>query len=79
MENITLKNDPAMYNAADAFDKPVLRCHKCSSTFHYRIPRGWFLKYVLFFLPIKVYFCGRCVKFRYILLTDKSEAKYQPV
>ena len=80
MENLTLgdKKDFLKGNAVYS-NKPHLRCYKCSTVYHYRIKRGWFLKYVLFFLPIKIYFCGRCVKNRYLLLTDKGEARYKPV
>jgi hypothetical protein len=60
-------------------EKPDLKCYKCSTVYHYRIKRNWFVKYFLFFLPIKIYFCGRCVKNRYLLLTDKGERRYKPV
>jgi hypothetical protein len=79
MENLTVNKKPTKLNGGYAMNKPSLRCHKCSTVFHYRIRRGWFLKYVLFFLPIKIYFCGHCVKNRYILLSDKNETKYNPV
>jgi len=78
MENLAMKKRKGTYHQAYA-SKPSLKCYKCSTVYHYRIRRNWFLKYVLFFLPIKIYFCGHCVKSRYILLSDKKETKYNPV
>jgi len=79
MENISVSKKSSKLNGGYALSKPSLRCYKCSTVFHYRIRRGWFLKYVLFFLPIKIYFCGHCVKNRYILLSNRNETKYNPV
>jgi hypothetical protein len=78
MENFTVPKRKGTSHQAYAA-RPHLRCYKCSTVYHYRIKRNWFLKHVLFFLPIKIYFCGHCVKNRYILLTDKGETKYRPV
>jgi hypothetical protein len=59
--------------------KPYLRCHKCHTPFHYRVYPNWIFRNVLFFMPIKVYFCARCLKNRYILITNKEERKFEPV
>ena len=79
MENIIINKKSRKSVRTYALTKPSLKCYKCSTVYHYRIKRNWFLKYVLFFLPIKIYFCGHCVKNRYILLSDKRETKYNPV
>jgi hypothetical protein len=79
MEDSTIVNNLNITGQVYVGDKPHLRCYKCGTVYHYRIRRNWFLKYGLFFLPVKIYFCGRCVKNRYVLLTDKHEAKYKPV
>jgi len=59
--------------------KPLLRCHKCRAVFHYTIKRNWFGCNLLFFLPIKVYFCAKCAKTRYLWLTNKNAAKFHRV
>jgi len=75
----TLAKKPAPLNGAAVKGKPSLVCHKCHSLYQYRVERNWVLRNVLFFLPIKVFFCARCLKNRYILLTDEEELKYDPV
>jgi len=59
--------------------KPYLGCFKCRSIFHFSIPKGWFLRKVLFFLPIKIYFCAKCNKRRFVWLSDEDERKYERV
>lgn len=59
--------------------KKYLTCRKCGSVFHFVIPRGWFLKNVLFFLPIKTYFCAKCTKTRYVWITNAKEAEYEKI
>ena len=73
------KKDAEKEQGMYAVEKPHLRCHKCSMMYHYRVPKNWLLRNVLFFLPIKVFFCARCLKNRYVFLTDREESKYQPV
>jgi hypothetical protein len=60
-------------------DKPWLRCRKCSSVYHYKVPVNWFLSGVLFFLPIKAFFCARCLTVRHHIMTSKTLRKYKPV
>jgi hypothetical protein len=60
-------------------EKALLRCRKCSALFHYSLRRNWFFRYVLFFLPVKVYFCAKCAKKRYVWLNKKEAAKYEDV
>ncbi len=59
--------------------KPLLKCHKCGTVFHFQIPRGFVLRQILFFLPIKIYFCARCKKQRFLWITDQQANKYQKV
>ncbi len=42
-------------------------CRKCGTQFHYQVPRGFVLKYVLGFLPLRIYFCPKCVTNRYVM------------
>jgi len=79
MDQAAVVKRHASINGAPVKGKPFLVCYKCHSIYHYRLHRNLFMRYVLFFLPIKVYFCGHCLKNRYILITDKEELKYQPV
>lgn len=60
-------------------EKPLLKCSKCSTAYHYKAPLNWFFRNLLFFVPIKAYFCARCVKIRYRLISKKEEKKYRPV
>lgn len=41
-------------------------CRKCSAIFHYQIPRPFILKHILGFLPIRIYWCPKCKKNRYV-------------
>ncbi len=59
--------------------KPLLKCHKCGTVFHFQVPRGFVLRNVLFFLPIKIYFCAKCMEKRYLLITNREVDKYHPV
>jgi len=79
MEDLTFSKNLRVADKAFDTGKPYLRCYKCAAAYHYRVRRNWFLKYVLFFLPIKIYFCGHCVKKRYVLLTNRGETMYKPV
>lgn len=47
--------------------KKVPLCPKCKNQLDNRIPRGFFVKTVLFFLPLKRYVCYRCQRKRYVL------------
>lgn len=79
MDNFVVIKGLSAEEKGISLSKPSLRCYRCHSVYHYRIRRGWFLKYVLFFLPIKIYFCGHCVATRYRLLTNKGETRYKLV
>jgi hypothetical protein len=59
--------------------KPVLRCNKCSAIYHYQVKRDWIFRYILFFLPVKTYFCAKCAKRRNVWINDKKAAEYEPV
>ncbi len=62
--------------ATYSMEKTYLRCHKCNEPFQYRVPTPWVFSLFLFFLPIKSFFCARCLKKRHILLSDKDAANY---
>jgi len=79
MEQLAVAKKHGLINGAPVKKKPSLRCYKCHTIYHYRQYPNWILRNVLFFLPIKVYFCAYCVKYRYILITDKEVLKYEPV
>jgi transposase-like protein len=42
-------------------------CPRCKSELDSRVPRGFFVKKMLFFLPLKRYICYKCQRKRYIL------------
>jgi ribosomal protein L37AE/L43A len=42
-------------------------CPKCKDELDNRVPRGFFVKHFLFFLPLKRYVCYRCQRKRYII------------
>ncbi len=59
--------------------KPELRCRTCNTIYHYRkTPNSW-VRSILFFLPVKSFFCARCLKTRYLLISDKEYKKYTEV
>jgi hypothetical protein len=59
--------------------KKVLKCYSCSAPYHFEKPRNWIGRNLLFFLPVKRYFCARCLKDRYRLITTKEQQKYMKV
>lgn len=50
----------------DTRDIPQRRCPRCGHYFQYRMPRSFVVRYLLFFLPLSKYFCGNCLKSRYV-------------
>lgn len=52
------------------------RCWKCNTPYHYQIPRPWLIKNLLFFLPIKKYFCPHCVTARYAWIKSETGKDY---
>jgi len=79
MEDLSITRKFGNMASVPASAKPALRCYRCSTAYHYKVRRGWFIKNVLFFVPIKIYFCPRCVKNRYVIITTKAEGRYKPV
>lgn len=50
-----------------AGEKPLHRCPRCDAAWlHDRVPRPWWVKTFLFFLPLKRYTCYRCKKKTYV-------------
>jgi len=60
-------------------EKPILRCKKCLTEFHFQKNRNWFGRTFLSFLPVRVYFCAKCLKNRYLFITKKQAAKYKRI
>jgi hypothetical protein len=56
------------------FIKPptVRYCAKCGSSFHFQLHRNWLVKTFLFFLPLRVYFCAKCQRSRYVIVKKKK-------
>ena len=53
---------------------PTVRyCAKCGSSFHFQMHRNWLIKTFLFFLPLRVYFCAKCQKSRYVIVKKKKD------
>ncbi|MGZ3767050.1 MAG: hypothetical protein ACXVA2_20475 [Mucilaginibacter sp.] len=50
----------------DKKESPHRRCPGCGNYFQHRMPRGFLVKYLLFFLPLSKYFCGSCLKSHYV-------------
>ena len=59
--------------------KCSLKCPVCAENFQHRVSRSWFLRYILFFINVKIYFCNRCKKRVYVLLTDQEVLDHRPV
>ncbi|ASU32330.1 hypothetical protein MuYL_0427 [Mucilaginibacter xinganensis] len=59
--------------------KKILRCSKCNSPYHFEKQRNWFGRNLLFFLPLRRYFCAKCLKDRYVLITREKLKGYQKV
>ena len=52
---------------------PKVKCYhcNCSEEYHLRIKRNFFVRQFLFWLPLKHYLCGLCVK-RYYVIGDNN-------
>lgn len=50
----------------NAPQRPVYRCKKCNEVLDLRRKRNPFIKTFLFWLPLKKFFCTRCLKVRYL-------------
>jgi len=50
--------------------KSSLKCPVCAGNFDYRVKRNWILRYIFFFIPVKIYCCGECKKNVYIVVKD---------
>lgn len=55
--------------------KCTLRCPQCTQVFQSRVRRNWILRNLLFFIPVKIYFCSICDKNVYLILLDKMPEK----
>ncbi len=50
----------------------LLCCPKCKKPFSYRVARAKWVKLLLFFLPIRRYFCSACFAKRYVLYMNTA-------
>jgi hypothetical protein len=58
--------------------KISLICPLCGGVFHHKVRRNWFLRYALYFIPVKIYFCKRCDKNVYVLIKDQPRLSDKP-
>lgn len=49
------------------------KCRKCNTDFHYQVPRGFVLKQLLGFVPVRIYWCPKCTTNRYVWITEKKK------
>ena len=68
-----------VYKGYKEMQKEVLRCRKCSAPYHYEKKRNWLGRTLLSFLPVRRYFCAKCLKDRYRLITDEQLKAYKRV
>jgi len=47
--------------------KKLPTCPRCKIELDSRVPRGFLIRNLLFFLPVKRYICYRCQRKRYVL------------
>lgn len=52
-----------------------VECPYCKSTSNDRIPRGWFVKNVLFWIPVNHYLCHKCFMKHYRRRDHKRKVK----
>jgi hypothetical protein len=45
------------------------RCPKCKTPYHYTMPRGWFMRNILWFISVKKFLCARCIKAHYVIVS----------
>jgi|GEM_PF-2179026 len=78
---IVLRTMPIAIHAEqlNLMQKKTLKCYKCSAPLHFQKKRNWFGRNLLFYLPIKRYFCARCLKDRYRLITTEKLKQYHKV
>ncbi len=56
------------HESVSAGPKKLPICPKCKIELDNRVPRGFFVKHLLFFLPTKRYICYRCQRKRYVFV-----------
>jgi len=61
-----------------AMKKSSLLCPLCGQAFHHRVKRPWVLRYALYFMPVKIYFCDHCEKNVYVLIKDLPDLSHKP-
>ena len=56
-------------------DNNSTRCRVCEEIMNTRVKRNPLIRTLLFWLPIKVYFCQKCVSKRYVFERRHSYSK----
>lgn len=46
------------------------KCWRCQEIMNTRVKRNFLLRTLLFWLPVKVFFCAKCVSKRYVIQRD---------
>ena len=59
--------------------KKTLTCYKCLAPYHFTKPRNWMGRNLLFFLPVRRFFCAKCLKDRYRVISDEKLQEYKRV
>lgn len=54
-----------MENSTSYYTQHLVTCPKCKDVLNTRVKRNLLLKLFFFWLPIRVYFCQKCVAKRY--------------
>lgn len=67
------------FERIDLMQKKTLKCPKCGAPLHFEKKRNWYGRNILFFLPIRRYFCARCLKDRYMFITKEKLKEYHRV
>lgn len=56
--------------------KPELCCSKCKHPYHYKKTTPAILKLIENIIPIKIFFCAKCVQNRYLVISRAELNKY---
>jgi hypothetical protein len=63
----------------DSNDKPYLRCRKCQEPFHFPQKKYSAERFLSAIVPFKKFFCAKCLKTRYVIITDEKYSQYKKV
>lgn len=54
------------------------RCWKCHQVFDARIKRSAIFKAFFFWLPVRIYFCAKCARRRYVIQHREDDRTLSP-